>query len=198
MTQMGSAKTQWMAVGVLLGTTGSLFASEGGDQPTLFTGDLGNILWSLLTFFAVLVVLGKFAWRPILSVLQKREDFIRDSLAHAKRDRDEAERRLKEYSDKIVAARSEATAIVEEGRRDAEVVKRRLEEESKAEAKANLERAKREIAIATDTAVKELYTLSGKLATELAGRILRKELNPREHERLITESINELQEVEAS
>jgi len=192
---MQSIESRLVAVGVLFGTTVPLFASDGGDQPTLFTGDLGNILWSLLTFFAVLVVLGKFAWRPILSALQKREDFIRESLAHAKRDRDEAERRLKEYSDKIVAVRSEAMAIVDKGRRDAEVVKHRIEEESKAEAKAILQRAKREIAIATDTAVKELYTLSGKLATELAGRILRKELNPHEHERLIAESINELQEV---
>ena len=195
---MQSIESRLVAVGVLFGTTVPLFASDGGDQPTLFTGDLGNILWSLLTFFAVLVVLGKFAWRPILSALQKREDFIRESLAHAKRDRDEAERRLKEYSDKIVAVRSEAMAIVDKGRRDAEVVKHRIEEESKAEAKAILQRAKREIAIATDTAVKELYTLSGKLATELAGRILRKELNPHEHERLIAESINELQEVARS
>lgn len=188
----------WAAALMMLTTALTSSASEGGDAPTLFTGDLGNVFWSLLTFVAVLVVLGKFAWRPILGALQKREDFIRDSLTQAKRDREEAERRLKEYSDKIVAARTEATAIVEEGRRDAEVVKRRIEEESKAEAKAILERAKREIAIATDTAVKELYTLSGKLATELAGRILRKELNPREHERLITESIDELQEVAGS
>src|SRR3990172_3198914 len=100
--------------------------SEGGEGPSLFTGDLGNVFWSLVTFFAVLVVLGKFAWKPILGALQKREDFIRECLAQAKRDRDEAEKRLKEYSEKIVAARSEATPIVEEGRRDAEVVKRRI------------------------------------------------------------------------
>jgi len=191
-------RSGWAAALMMLAIARTLLASEGGDPPTLFTGDLGNVIWSLLTFFAVLVVLGKFAWKPILGALQKREEFIRDSLAHAKRDRDEAERRLKEYGDKIVAARSEATAIVEEGRRDAEVVKRRIEDEAKSEAKAIIERGKREIAIATDTAVKELYTLSGKLATEVAGRILRKELNPREHERLITESINELQEVVSS
>ena len=196
---MSERKTHWIALIALFGAAAPVWASEGdAAPPTLFTGDLGNVFWSLVTFLAVLVVLGKFAWRPILSALQKREDFIRDSLAHAKRDRDEAEQRLKEYSDKIVAARAEATALVEEGRRDAEVVKRRIEEESKAEAKAILERAKREITIATDTAVKELYTLSGKLATELAGRILRKELNPREHERLISESIDELQEVAGS
>lgn len=195
---MRSYNVRWWSCVFLSVTASPLTASEGGEGPSLFTGDLGNVIWSLVTFFAVLVVLGKFAWKPILGALQKREDFIRDSLAAAKRDRDEAERRLKEYSDKIVAARTEATAIVEEGRRDAEVVKRRIEEEAKSEAKAIIERGKREIAIATDTAVKELYTLSGKLATEVAGRILRKELNPREHERLITESIEELQEVEAS
>lgn len=169
-----------------------MLASEGGEQPNLFTGDLGNVFWSLATFLVVLGVLGKFAWKPILGALQKREDFIRDSLAHAKRDREESERKLKEYTDKIVTARSEATAIVEEGRRDAEALKRKLEEDAKAEAKAILERSRREIQIATDTAVKELYSLSAKLATDVAGKIIRKELNAKEHERLIAESIEEL------
>jgi len=186
----------WVAATVVVAGASPLFASEGGgEQPTLFTGDLGNILWSLVTFVAVLAVLGKFAWKPILGALQKREDFIRDSLAQAKQDREDAERRLKEYTEKVLAARAEATAIVDEGRRDAEVVKRGIEDEAKSEAKAILERGKREIAIATDTAVKELYTLGGKLAIEVAGRIIRRELNPREHERLIAESIDELQEV---
>ena len=56
-----------------------LAAGEAADKPTLFTGDLGNIIWSLVTFVAVLIVLGKFAWKPILGALQQREDFIRDS-----------------------------------------------------------------------------------------------------------------------
>lgn len=159
----------------------------------MFTGDLGNVFWSLLTFLAVLVVLGKFAWKPILGALQKREDFIRESLAQAKRDREEAEKRLIEYSDKIVTAQAEASAIVEEGRRDGDVLRQKLEEDGKVEAKAILERARREIQIATDSAVKELYALTAKLATDVAAKIIRKELNPREHERLIEESIDELE-----
>ena len=58
-------------------------SAEGAGGPSLFTGDLGNIFWSLLTFAAVIFVLGKFAWKPILGALQKREDFIRDSLKKA-------------------------------------------------------------------------------------------------------------------
>jgi len=166
--------------------------SEDGEKPTLFTGDLGNIVWSLLTFVVVLLVLGRFAWRPLLGALQKREDFIRDSLQKAKEDREAAEVRLKEYADKLSTARAEATAIVEEGRRDAEVVKRQVEEHARAEAAAMIERGKREIAIATDTAVKELYTLSARLATDVASRVIRKEVDAKQHERLLRESIDEL------
>jgi len=53
-----------------------------------------------------------------------------------------------------------------------------------------IERARREIQIATDTATKELYTLSARLATDMATRIVGKELGPQDHERLIADSID--------
>lgn len=171
-------------------------ASGEGESPSLFTGDLGNIFWTLLTFVVVLVVLGRFAWGPILGALKKREDFIRESLEQAKKEREDSEAKHREYNEKLAAARAEATAIVEEGRRDAEAVRHQIEADTRNETSATIERAKREIGIATDTAVKELYELTGKLATEIASRLIRKELDQREHERLIAESIEELSKVE--
>lgn len=181
-----------MAAATLMVGTAPLLGAEGGDGPSLFTGDLGNIIWSLLTFFAVLIVLGKFAWKPILGALQGREEFIRSSLEQAKADREAAESRLKEYEEKLTAARQEATEIVAEGRRDAEVVKTTIEENAKASAEAMIDRAKREIGIATDTAVKGLYDVTGKLATDIASRIISKEITAQDHERLIADSIREL------
>jgi F-type H+-transporting ATPase subunit b len=172
--------------------TVALASGEGGASNP-FAGDIGNALWTLIIFGCVVVVLGKFAWGPILSALQKREEFIRDSLAQAKKDREDAERQMKEYTEKLVSARAEATAIVDEGRRDAEALKHKIEDIAKGEAQASLDRAKREIEIAKDTAVKELYGLSAKLATDVASKIIRKELNAAEHERLVEESIAELE-----
>lgn len=160
-----------------------------------FKGDVGNAIWTMVIFGAVVIVLGKFAWSPILTSLQKREDFIRDALQQAKQDRDEAEKRLAEYTQRINSARAEATAIVEEGRRDADALKRKLEEDAKAEAQAIMDRSRREISIATETATKQLYTLTAKLATEAASRIIRKELTAKDHERLISESVAELEKV---
>ncbi|HBL30701.1 MAG TPA: hypothetical protein DD490_28020, partial [Acidobacteria bacterium] len=107
-------------------------------------------------------------------------------------DRDEAEARLKQYEERLASARAEASAIVDEGRRDAGVEKRRIEDEARQEADRTLERAKREIQIATDTATKELYTLSARLSTEMATRIVGRELTAQDHERLIAESIDAL------
>jgi len=177
----------------------SVAAEHGEEQgsPSLFSGDLGNAFWTLLTFLLVVFVLGKYAWKPILGALQKREEFIHRSLAEAKRDRQEAEVRLREYSEQLHRARDEATAIVEEGRRDAEIVRRQIHEEARTEADAMIARARREIGLARDTAVKELYDRVADMATEVAGRIIRKQLSPAEHRRLAEESIEELSRVSA-
>jgi len=165
-------------------------AEESAEKPSLFAGDLGNSVWTLVIFAIVLIVLGKFAWGPILSQLQGRENRIRQWLESAKHDNDAAAAKLKEYEQKLAASRAEATAIVEEGRRDAEVVKRRIEAAAKEEADKTIERAKREIQIATDTATKELYTLSAKLATQLAAQVIGRELSPQDHQRLISQAID--------
>ncbi len=165
---------------------------ENGGGGNIFSGDLGNMIWTLVVFGLVVLVLGKFAWGPILDGLQQRENFIHDSLEKARQDRDAAEQRLQEYEARLNDARAEATSIVEEGRRDADVVRARIEQEAHEEADKALVRAKREIDIARETAVKELYVVSGNLATDLAGRIVGRELKAEDHERLISDSITDL------
>jgi F-type H+-transporting ATPase subunit b len=181
-----------MALAGLALAAPALAAEAEHAAPSLFAGDLGNSFWTLLIFGLVLVVLGKYAWGPILNTLQTRESFIREALEKAKREREEAEERLRQYEERLAGARAEASAIVDEGRRDAEVVKRRIEEDARRQAELMIDRARREIRVATDTATKSLFTLSAKLATEMAARVLGRELTPQDHERLIAEGIQDL------
>lgn len=167
-------------------------ASEGGGEVNLFAGDLGNAIWTLVIFILVIVVLGKFAWGPLLSALQQREQFIRSSLQEAKDDREAAEARLQEYELRLQEAAAEATQIVEQGRQDAGKAKVRIEETARTEADKLVDRAKREIDLARQAAIKDLYATSAGLATDIAGKVLKRELSPRDHERLIQESIEEL------
>jgi F-type H+-transporting ATPase subunit b len=174
---------------------GPVLAAEGGHEGgsvSPFAGDLGNVIWTLVIFFLLLFVLGKYAWGPILSGLQARESFIREALEKADRDRKESAAKLQEYVDKINASRAEASAIVEEGKRDADALKRKIEEDAKAEAMAIIARGKREIEIATDTAIKDLYARSTQLATAIASGILGREIQAKDHEALVADTIARL------
>jgi len=168
------------------------WASEGGGEVNLFAGDVGNVIWTLVIFVLVIVVLGKFAWGPLLNALQQREQFIRNSLQEAKNDREAAEARLQEYEARLQEATTEATKIVEEGRQEADRAKARIEETARTEADKMLDRAKREIDLARQSAIKDLYATSAELATDIAGKVLKRELSSQDHERLIQESIEEL------
>ena len=194
---MKSAQRIWVigAMGLCAHATQIALAADEGhvqEKVNLFSGDLGNALWTLLIFALVLLVLGKFAWGPILKVLQTREQFIRESLESAKREREEAELVKADYTERLNKAREEATAIVDEGRRDAEEVRKRIHVEAKQEADAMVDRAGKEISLARDQAVKDLYDQTVVLATTVAGKILRKELSVGDHRVLIDESLAEI------
>lgn len=170
------------------------FAAEGDERwNPFFDGDLGNFLWTLVTLVIVFLVLNKYAWKPLLGALQEREEFIEDKLSHAAVQNEAAEKRLVEYEERLAGARTEVEAILDEARRDAAALREREESAAREEAQAMIERAKREISVATDTAVKRLYEQATVLATSAASRILDRELNPEDHERLVAEAIRALE-----
>jgi F-type H+-transporting ATPase subunit b len=179
----------WLAAAALapVVTVAAEAAGEGGWSP--FQGDVGNALWTLVVFVILLWVLGRWAWGPILAGLQGREDFIRSSLEQAKGERDQARVLLGEYEGKLASAREEIEAMIDEARRDAASLREREEAAAKAEARQIIDRARREIQIATDTAVAELYERATGLATLAAGKVLERELTGADHQRLIAESI---------
>ena len=185
---------------VAMATTVLLFAAPvlaaGGEEAdgkgNIFAGDIGNVIWTLLTFGLVLFILGKYAWGPMVEMLEKREATIHGALAEAKADRLASKAKLEELEKRLAEARSEASAIVDEGRRDAEVASRRIVEEARSEAMKERDRALRDISIAKETAVQELYQFAGRAATEIAGRIVDRELTAEDHQQLIASAIQDL------
>ncbi|MHC4444204.1 MAG: F0F1 ATP synthase subunit B [Planctomycetota bacterium] len=182
-----------VCLSVIILSGNPLLASEGGDeQPSLFSGNLGNAIWTLLIFIVVIAVLGKYAWGPLLRGLQQREDFIRESLSSAKHDREEAESRLAEYEQKLTKAEEDASAVLEAGRREGDKLKREIEEQARSSAEQMVERAKREINVARDDALKELYGQASELAMGMAGNMLKRQLTPEDDKKLIQEALAEL------
>ena len=161
-------------------------------EPSIFEGGLHNAIWTLLIFSTVVLVLGKFAWGPLLGALKQREDFIRESLETAKKEREALAELREKYTEQINRAREEATAITQEGRRDGEEVRRRIQAEARIEADAMIKRAKREIVIAHQDAITEIYNAVADLSTQIAERVLSREIDTKEHQELVNAALEEV------
>lgn len=180
--------------GVLLAAAMATPVFAAGEQASLFAGGIGNAIVTLIIFAVVVYILGTKAWPPLLKALDEREHSIRGALEEARRERAEAEALLAEYQKQIAKAREEATAIVEEGRRDGDAVRARMQEDARKEAAEMLERAKREIQLATDAAKAEIFEQTSELAVQAAGAIIRKELSPDDHKQLVSEALTRMKQ----
>lgn len=185
-------KALFAMASVFLFASSALASNQEQVGDPLFVGDIADFVWTLLIFIMTLWVLRRFAWRPLLDILQRRENLIRDSLETAVRNQEAAAAQLQEYEQKLSQARQEASALVEEGRRDAEAVRRRVDEEARRNAEALFERAQREIRLARDSALRDLYDQSAHLATDLAGQILLRRLSEEDHHRLVEEALQQM------
>ena len=170
-------------------------ADEGAHasaEPSILSGNPGNIFFTLLIFLSVVFILGRFAWKPLLAALQQREELIRSSIADAKREREEADKLLAKYREQIDHAREEATAIIEKGKRDVEDVRRRIHEDTRKESDEMVARARREIELASQDAIKELYDHTAELVMQAAGRVVSKTLSVDDHRDPVKESLDRM------
>src|SRR5207245_1300946 len=147
------------------------------EPPDLFAPkrwDLG--VWSLIIFAILLLVLGKFAWKPMLAGLHEREEKIRSALEQAEKSRQESLALHAKLDAQMHAAGQDIAQRMERAHRDALALKEQMQAEAKAEAQRDRERLHREIDTAKDQALKEIYdqtvTLAAMLSTKVIGRTL--------------------------
>jgi F-type H+-transporting ATPase subunit b len=169
------------------------YAAEEGPALSPFSGNVGNAVWTLVIFVIVVVVLGKFAWSPVLGLLQQREEFIHRSLSDAKKDRDEAEARLKEYTAKLQSANAEAARLVEDARKDSAVLREELRQRAKTEADAILKNAERQIEMQTAKALQQIRAEAVDLSVAIASKLLQRNVTKEDNDKLIAEALKQVQ-----
>ncbi|SVC91028.1 uncharacterized protein METZ01_LOCUS343882, partial [marine metagenome] len=82
----------------------------------MFDINLGLSVWTTLVFLTLLGILWKFAWGPILEMVQAREDGIQGTLDQAANQRDEAAKLLAEHRRQMADARRQAQQMIAEGK----------------------------------------------------------------------------------
>jgi len=149
-------------------------------------------IWTVVVFLVLLFVLRKFAWGPMLEGLQKREDNIRSALEDAQRARDEAQKVREQLQAEMNQAAGKVRDMLDAARRDAERSTNELITKTRAEIQSERDRLHREIDLARDQALQQIWTQAAQLATLVSAKAIRRQLNVDDHRRLVDDAIGEL------
>ncbi len=152
----------------------------------------GMMVWAWTTFLALLFILYKIAWKPILATIETRETTIRESLEKAEKARRDSEELVAQHQKMIQEAEGEAQKIIKENRAIAEKSRQDTIEQARAEEQGMIEKARAEIAREKESALQALRTEVADLAISAAKQIIGDSLDEAKHRKLVEDSISKL------
>jgi F-type H+-transporting ATPase subunit b len=152
-------------------------------------------LWSIVIFVILFLVLKKFAWGPILEGLTKREHSIQSAIEEAKRAHEEMAKQQAEFQRQLAEANQQIPRLMEQARRQAEQLKEEMRTEAATEINNERQRLRREIEVAKDQALAEIWNQAASLATVISARAIRRSLTPDDHRRLVDDALREIHEL---
>ncbi len=151
-----------------------------------------EFVWNLIVFLLLLTVLGKFVWPKILAGLNAREAKLRDDMLAAETQSNEAAETLAQYKAQLADAQKEYQRIVDQAKTDAASAAAKVKADAEADLAAIKTRAEADIRSAKEQAVADIYEQAAVLSTDIAGKVLQREIRPEDHRALIDESLAKL------
>jgi F-type H+-transporting ATPase subunit b len=152
----------------------------------------GLTLWAAITFLLLVVVLAKFAWGPIVKMLDEREKTIREAIDEAKKERAEAEKLLSEQKVALAQASREAAELAKRNQLEVEALRVELTARARKEADELVSGARKQIVEETSKAAAELRGMVADLAIAAAGKLLVSSLDEKAQRQLVDEYLRQL------
>lgn len=157
----------------------------------MFQIETGLIIWSSISFGILVFLLYKFLLPPILNMIDEREGKIKEALSAAEDTKKEAGNLLDEYRKKLDESRKIADQIIENSKSESQMIIKDAVERSKNETKIILNQAKSEIEAARKKMIKDVKNISADLVVLAASKVIEKNLKKEDNLALISEIINE-------
>lgn len=142
----------------------------------LLNPSIGIVFWTTIAFLILLFLLRKFAWKPILTAVNQREQRISESLKAAERAREEMEKLTSENEKLLQEAREERSKILAEAKQIKDKMINDAKDQAKEEADKIAAANRKEIENQKNAAIAELKDTAANLSLEIAEKVIRKEL----------------------
>lgn len=149
-------------------------------------------LIQLFAFLIMVLVVIKFAYKPVAKFLAKRREFIASNLKEAEEKNLQAEQDIVKAKETLSESKKEAVKIIQDAQKEAEVVKAQILEDAKQELAVKRMQAQEDIRREQEKAIKEVHDDVVELAYEATKTILNREVSSKDDKKMIDDFVNDL------
>ena len=150
---------------------------------------LGLFFWSALIFVGLILLLKKFAWKPILDAINEREEGIKNALLSAENAKKEMQNLQADNQRILQEARMERDAMLKEAREIKEKIVSDAKNEAQVQGQKIIEQAKATIESEKTAAIAELKLQVSSLSLDIAEKLLKDELSNKEAQTKLVEKM---------
>ena len=155
---------------------------------------VGDMFVTLFFFLVLLVLLKKFAWGPLMDMMEKRENYVANEIEEAERSRAEAEKSAASAAEQLNQVRQEAQKIIEDAKVAGVKQEQDIIESARLEAERIKKQAQADIQNEKEQAIQALQAQVASLSVLVASKVIEKEINAQDQEKFINEYIKEVGE----
>jgi F-type H+-transporting ATPase subunit b len=157
----------------------------------------GLTLWTAITFLFLILVLAKFAFGPIVKMLDERTRTIHDAIEQAKKERAEAEKMMAEQKESLQRAQREAAELAKRSQAEVEKLRQELTARARKEADDLVAQARAQIQEEKSKAIGELRGQVADMAIEVAKRLIPQAIDEKTHRALVADYVKQLPDAKA-
>ena len=174
-------------------TTQSVTSTEAHSKEIGFMSPEMNLLvLTWVTFIIVVLILHKFAWKPILKGLDEREKMIRMSVDEADRIKLELTKIEEKRIEIIREAEIKSRDIIDQSRKAAVEATKVIQQKAREETKIFMQNAQRELKDTVEKAQADLREESARIAVNLASKLIEENLDTEKNKKLINQFIKDI------
>ena len=155
----------------------------------LITPGFGLVFWTMITFLILLLILKKFAWKPILDSVSQREEGIKDALASAEEAKKDMQNLQANNEQLLKEARAERDAMMKEAREIKDKMIADAKDEAKDVAAKLIQNAQTSIEQEKQAALSELKHQVAELSIGIAETVVKKELSAKKDQLKLVEDL---------
>ena len=153
--------------------------------------NIPGLVAQIVNFLLLLFLISRFAYKPILNMLNQRSEQIKESLEAADRARQEVQQSEANIQAQLDAARREGQTIIEQASRSAEQLREEIQQVARQEAETIRQRAQADFDLERQKAIADLRRQFADLTVTAAERVINESLDRAKHQSLISEVLEQ-------